>query len=87
MSYIYTHIFTGVSYLSVWLSGHECSDTASDGGSADGAVTEAGSTVATHHQVTTGDEDNGNPLVHTHLTCPLLLQLTQELIRGGVALC
>lgn len=65
-------------------SGHEGAHAAPDDGSADGTVTQAGSAVATHHQVTTGDEDDGHQFVHAHLTGPLLLQLSQQLLWAGV---
>lgn len=68
-------------------SGHEGTDAASDDGPADGAVAQAGGTVATHHQVTAGDEDDGHQLVHAHLTGPLLLQLPQQLLWAGLIHC
>lgn len=79
----------GLSY--VWLvtaaSGHEGPHAASDDGSTDGAVAQAGRAVAAHHQVTTGDEDDGHQLVHAHLAGPLLLQLPQQLLWTGVPHC
>lgn len=68
-------------------SGHEGADAAPDDGPADGAVTQAGGAVATHHQVTAGDEDDGHQLVHAHLTGPLLLQLPQQLLWAGLIHC
>lgn len=67
--------------------GHESANAASDDGPADGAVTQAGGAVAAHHQVTTGDEDDGHQLVHAHLAGPLLLQLPQQLLGAGVCRC
>lgn len=67
--------------------GHESANAASNDGPADGAVTQAGRTVSTHDQVTTGDEDNGHQLVHAHLTGPLFLQLPQQLLRAGLCRC
>lgn len=68
-------------------SGHESAHAASDDSSANGAVAQAGSAVATHHQVTAGDEDDGHQFVHAHFTGPLLLQLPQQLLWAGVFHC
>lgn len=70
-----THATPVYQWLLTTASGHESTNAASDDGSADGAVTQAGGTVATHHQMTTGDEDDGHQFVHAHLAGPLLLQL------------
>lgn len=68
-------------------SGHEGADAASDDGPADGAVAQAGGAVATHHQVTAGDEYDGHQLVHADFTGPLLLQLPQQLLWAGLIDC
>lgn len=67
--------------------GHESANAASDDGPADGAVTQTGGAVATHHQVTTGDEDDGHQLVHAHFAGALLLQLPQQLLGARVGRC
>ncbi|KAG7228173.1 hypothetical protein INR49_013336, partial [Caranx melampygus] len=85
MDYQYIEVVhSGAQILVAVSTRHESTDTASDDSSADGAVTQAGSTVSTHHQVTTGDEDDGHQLVHANLTGPLLLQLPQQLLWTGV---
>lgn len=68
-------------------SGHEGADAASDDGPADGAVAQAGGAVATHHQVTAGDEYDRHQLVHADFTGPLLLQLPQQLLWAGLIDC
>ena len=68
-------------------SGHEGANAASNDSSADGAVTQAGGAVTTHHQMPAGDEDDGHQFVHAHLTGPLLLQLPEQLLRAGVLHC
>lgn len=82
-----THATPVQQWLHTLASGHERANTAPDDRSADGAVTQAGCTVATHHQMTTGDEDDRHEFVHTHLTGPLLLQLPQQLLWAGVRCC
>lgn len=59
---------------------HKSTNTASDDSSADGAVTQAGGTIATNHQVTAGDEDDGHQLVHADFTGSLFLQLPEQLL-------
>lgn len=68
-------------------SGHEGADAASDDGPADGAVAQAGGAVATHHQVTTGDEYDWHQLIHADFTGPLLLQLPQQLLWARLIDC
>lgn len=80
-----------VVFVKEWVftagSRHKRPNAASDDGSADGTVTQAGSAVATDHQVTTGDKNDGHQLVHAHFTGPLFLQLPEQLLGTGILHC
>lgn len=76
-----------VMMLSVLLStylGEEGTDSALNQAPTDGALAQRGGALLTHHQVSTGDEDDVDLLVHTHLTGSLFLQPSQLLLHGQV---